>query len=47
MALKQNNGGSDDVQSAKQPLAPKLNTTGAQSTEYSLMVRTLIQSDRA
>lgn len=36
MALKQNNGGSDGVQSVKQPPAPKPNTTGAQSSEYSI-----------
>ena len=35
MALTQNNGGSDSDHCNKQPLAPKPNTAGPQSSEYS------------
>lgn len=36
MALKPNNGGSDDVQTVTQLLAPRPNTTGPQKSEYSV-----------
>lgn len=44
MALKPNNGGSDDVQTVTQLLAPRPNTTGPQKSEYSASHEASVES---